>query len=129
MKEIAKNDYYELKISEAKNRIYWTMKGFWRSMAVVPDFDKDWDTTQNMAKPGWTLLGDLSELKPMPDDVRLAQDERQKKAIGGGCIKVSCIVDSVLTKMSLNKSLKGSGMDKMLQYFDSPIEAEQWLEG
>ena len=36
MREIAKNDYYELAVDESKNRVYWTMKGFWKSIGPVP---------------------------------------------------------------------------------------------
>ena len=127
MKEIAKNEYYELAVDEVKNRVYWTMKGFWKSMSVVPDFDKDWDTTQSLVKSGFTLFGDLSKLGAMPDDVKLAQDERQKKLLENGCSKVSCLMDSAITKLTLNRALKGSGMDEILQYFDNAAEAEQWL--
>ena len=70
MKEIAKNEYYELAVDEAKNRVYWTMKGFWKSMSVVPDFDKDWETTQSLLKSGFTLFGDLSKLGAMPEEDR-----------------------------------------------------------
>ncbi len=128
MKEIAQNEYYELAYDEAKNRVYWTMKGFWRNMSVVPDFNKDWDTIQEMTKQGFTIFGNLSKLKTMPEEVSHAQDERQKKLLEGGCSKVSCMVDSAVTKMTLNKALEGSGMDKILQYFDDKFDAESWLD-
>ncbi|MDM8552152.1 hypothetical protein QUF72_18855 [Desulfobacterales bacterium HSG2] len=127
MKKIAKNAYYELAYDEVKNRIYWTMKGYWRNMSVVPDFDKDWDTVQRMTRSGWTIFGDLSALRAMPDDVKNAQDERQKKLMRDGCTKVSCLVKSAVTKISLNVALADSGMDKILRYFDNAIEAERWL--
>lgn len=127
MNEIAKNAYYELAYDDTKNRIYWTMKGFWQSMAVVPDFDNDWDTAQRMTRSGWTIFADLSTLKVMPDDVKNAQDERQKKLLQAGCTKVSCLMESAITKMSLNAALAGSGMEKIVQYFDNAAEAEHWL--
>ena len=127
MEEIAKNAYYELAYDTAKNRIYWTMKGFWKSMDVVPDFDKDWDTAQRMTRSGWTIFADLSALKVMPDDVKNAQDERQKILLRNGCMKVSCLITDPITKLSLNEALAGSGMEKIVKYFDNASEAEQWL--
>ena len=90
-------------------------------------FDKDWDTAQRMTRNGWTIFADLSTLKVMPEDVKNAQDERQKKLLQAGCTKVSCLIESAVTKLSLNAALAGSGMDKIVQYFDSAAEAERWL--
>lgn len=127
MKEVAKNEFYELGYDETQNWIHWTMRGFWKSMAVVPDFDKDWDAVQSMVKPGWKLFADLAELKPMPDDVQAAQDARQQKLIKDGCAKVSCIMTSAVTRLSLNKVLKDSGMDKIIRYVDNAEDGETFL--
>ncbi len=127
MKEIAKNEYYELSYDETRNWVYWTMKGFWENMDVVPDFDKHWDETQRAAKSGFKIFADLSKLKAMPDDVKKAQEERQQRLMQSGCIKVSCIMESAVTKISLNKVIQESGMQEMLQYFDNATEAESWL--
>ena len=127
MEDIAKTDYYELAYDETKNRIYWTMKGYWENMSVVPDFDKDWDTAQLMTESGFTIFADLSTLKVMPEDVMHAQDERQKILLQNGCTKVSCLINDPVTKLSLNTALASSGMEKIIQYFDNTIEAEEWL--
>lgn len=127
MKQIAKNDYYELGYDADRNWIFWTMKGFWKNMEVVPDFYKDWEKTAKLAKPGFKIYADLSKLKTMPEDVKAAQDAQQKKLLEKGCKKVSCIMESAATKLSLNHAVKASGMDKILRYFDKPEEAGKWL--
>ncbi len=129
MKEIANNEYYELFYDEGKNWIFWTMKGFWKSMDVVPDFDRDWDSAIRHAKTPFKIFADLSKLKSLPDDVKAAQDMRQQKLMQQSCEKVSCLMESAITKLSLNKVLKKSGMDKMVQYFTSAevYEAKKWL--
>lgn len=63
----------------------------------------------------------------MPPDVSKVQDEKQKLTIERACVKVAAIVGSTLTKLSLNKALVGSGMDKILKYCDTVDEAKQFL--
>lgn len=125
---IASNQYYELRYCNSKNRVYWTMRGQWPSMSAVPDFDKDWDRTQALTSKGFTIFGDLSKLGVMPNDVKLAQDERQRKLLQAGCSKVACIAENFLTKISLNTALERSGMIKILRYFLTPVSAESWLD-
>ena len=127
MNVIAENDYYKLAYDESKNRVLWRMIGFWKSLAVVPDFDKDWDRAQSLAKPGFTIYADLSKLEIMPPEVEKAQEERQKKLIHEGCRRVACLIGKETSKISLNKALKGSGMEKILRYCDSNKEAAEWL--
>jgi len=127
MKEIAKNEFYELKYDEGRNWIFWTMKGYWKGMESVPNFDKDWNQALTMVHGSWRLFADLSQLKAMPDDVKAAQDRKQKELLQKGCSKVSCVMTSEVTKMSLNQVIKESGMDKIIHYFNSLTEAEKWL--
>lgn len=53
MTTVSKNDYYEHAYDPEKNLVYWTMKGFWMSMSVVPNYDSDWDKILQMTKPGF----------------------------------------------------------------------------
>ncbi len=128
MNEIAKNKYYELSYDDAKNWIYWTMRGFWAGMSVAPNFEKDWHKAQKLAKKPFKIFADLSKLKVMRDEVKEANDKMQQELMQNGCIKVSCLIESELTKLSLNRTLKNSGMDKIVQYFDDAAEAEIWLD-
>jgi len=129
MNEIAKNEFYELVYDETKNWIYWTMKGYWDSMSKsVPDFDKDWTAALSKVKPGWKVFANLASLKVMPVDVKAANDAKQQELMQKGCKRVSCIIESSMTKMSLNAVLKKSGMEKIVQYFDKADEAQKWLE-
>ncbi len=129
MKEIAKNEFYELKYDDSENWVYWTMKGFWESMSVVPNFYSDWEATINTAQKPFKIYSDLSALKTMPDDVKDANDKMQQKLMQSGCVKVSCLLESSVTKMSLNDVIKSSGMEKMVQYFTKSEagDAKKWL--
>ncbi len=130
MKEIAKNTYYELYYDQFSNWIHWTMKGYWKDMSVVPNFNADWKNVISTAKTPFKIFANLSELKAMPDDVKAANDQMQQHLMQNGCIKVSCLMDSAATKLSLNQVIKESGMEKMVKYFTSSEsdEAKEWLK-
>ena len=129
MQEIAKNEYYELAYDSARNWIHWTMRGFWPSMNDVPDFASDWAKAVEATKAGWKIYANLSELKVMPDDVKNAQDEQQRVLMEKGCQRVCCLIDSAVTKLSLNTVLKNSGMSSIVQYFtaDEAEDGKTWL--
>jgi hypothetical protein len=128
MEKIGQNEYYELAYDASKNWVFWTMRGYWPSMAAVPNFEKDWDTVQARVKPGFKILADISKLKAMPEDVKTAQDRRQAKLMQDGCARLAAIIESSVTKISMNEALRSSGMDKILHYCTSISEAEAFLK-
>lgn len=105
------------------------MKGFWSDMGVVPNFQKDWEAAITTAKKPFKNYADLSTLKTMPEDVKNANDKMQQHLMQNGCSKVSCLIESAMTKMSLNQVIKQSGMEKMVQYFakNEANDANTWL--
>jgi hypothetical protein len=127
MKDIAKNEYYEIRYDVLTNRIYWTMKGFWSSMAVTPKYDADWDTVTKMTTPGFTICADLSKLKAMPKDVQKAQETRQAKVMQAGCKRVGVIIEDVAAKFALNEGLEKNGMNKVVKYCSDINEAMKFI--
>jgi len=129
VKEIAKNEYYDLYYEECENCIYWTMKGFWQGMSVVPNFHKDWDKARKLTKQGWKLYSDVSQCKVVPQDVGQEKIKNQKESMESGCIKIARIVDSAITKMSLHKEINELGMDEVIKEFNinQVEEAKKWL--
>jgi hypothetical protein len=128
MEKVAQNQFYELAYDPTTNWVHWTMRGYWPNMAAVPNFEADWDTIQRKVKPGFKILADISQLKVMPDDVKNAQDKRQQKLLQEGCLKVAALIESSVTKISMNEALRNSGMDKVLKYCTSRSEAETFLK-
>ena len=127
MKVIAENKYYKLAYDEEQNRVYWRMMGYWESMKVVPDFNKDWDATQLLTKPGFMIYGDLSTLKAIPPDVKDAQDKRQALLMKSGCSRVALIILDVAAKFGLNQGLEKNGMGNICKYCSTQLEADNFL--
>jgi hypothetical protein len=128
MEKIGNNEFYELSYDNENNRIIWKMKGFWSSMDVAPDFQKDWDTVQGLSSPGSMILADLTELKAMPADVIQANMERQGMLIQEGCKKVGCAITLISTVMTLKKALKGSGMESIIKLTETVEDAQAFLD-
>ena len=128
MGNIAENEYYELAFDAIKNRVLWTMKGFWDSMDVVPDFYRDWDKVMKSIKSGFTVLADLSEVKTWPDDVYEANMKVQEKLMRKGCKKVAVIIQSVIVKFQIKQATELAGMLEIIRMSEGPEDAIVWLE-
>ncbi len=130
MKEIAKNNFYELNYDDTENTIYWKMKGFWKDMSVVPDFHKDWDSARKLTRSGWKILSDASECKVIPSDVNAEKIKNQEKAIESGCAKIALVVNSAITTISIMRGTQESGAEDRMKVFGSTEieDAKQWLK-
>lgn len=60
--QVAQNHCYDLLYNPSKNRIYITIKGFWRNVEQVPGFLSDIEKALALVQPGFTLLADLRQM-------------------------------------------------------------------
>lgn len=130
MVTITKNSYYELEYDEAANIVYWKMNGFWKDMSVVPGFHEDWSEVRQHVKPGWKILSDARNARVIPPEVNEAKVDNQKKALEEGCVKIALLVDSAITKMSLQSGAAESGIGERVKSFSGSQyeEAVRWLK-
>ncbi|MBN2441499.1 MAG: hypothetical protein JXJ04_09130 [Spirochaetales bacterium] len=122
------NDYYELDVNVKKNRIYWKVKGFWPSADVVPNMGTDWQSCLEKVKKGFTIIADLREMKPPPEAVKKLHEDAQKSIIDTGVSKVATVMESTVTKWSVESITNKSGMNVLLQNFNNVLDAENWLD-
>lgn len=113
------NKFYELSIEPNGKFVNWVMKGFWKDMSVVPDFNKDWDTILSEVKAPFVILADLTYMKVFVPEVQKANDLKQQDIMKAGCVKTACLMANAesVTRVTLQKAVKDSGMDKVVQYF------------
>lgn len=126
METVASNTYYEFQVDTNKNRIYLTIKGFWKSVDIVPDYEKDGLKATKKMKKGFTVLTDLTEMKTPPGHVVDIHISLQKKMVENGLAKTAEIIPSSVLKLSVNRMSEESGMLKRI--FDDRKEAEEWLD-
>jgi len=124
--EIVKNQYYELIVDTEKNRLYYNLFGFWRSVDVVPDNYDDTKTAMSKLKPGFDVLGDLRTAKPPPEPVAELHIRTQKLAIDMGLSRTAEVYDEESVKYMAERYSRESKMDT--QVFSNISEAEAWLD-
>ncbi|MHA2295042.1 MAG: hypothetical protein ACXADA_03450 [Candidatus Hodarchaeales archaeon] len=124
---MVKNEYYEIEYDQVKNRVYFKIKGFWESVDVVPNFEKDWMNTIVNAKNGFTICADLLDMKPFPKDVEQLNAQVQQKLMEKGLRKVGQVAPVVVAGQVNNLSRK-SGLRDVLRAFYTLEQAEYWLD-
>lgn len=127
MKEIAKTEYYEIRVDESKNRIHLTIIGFWKDRTKLRDYLPDLRRAVEEVAPGFTVLADLTKMKtPMPEIGEL-HEEAQRVVSQAGLSRTAEIVSGIVERMAAERYSKSSGMNK--RSFADLAEAENWLDG
>ena len=124
--EIAKNDFYELYADTAKNRLYYTIKGYWASPSEVPENYNDFLKTIEKLSKGFDAVADLREMKPAPEDVAELHIRTQKLAMAKGISRSADIVDSSLISIVIGRYDRESARFK--KAFATVEEGEKWLD-
>ncbi|MHA1315803.1 MAG: hypothetical protein ACTSRB_18000 [Candidatus Helarchaeota archaeon] len=96
------NQYYSLEADPSKNRIYFSIIGYTPSVDAIPNFEEDWKKTVDEVKPGFTILGDLMNMKPHPPDVEALNTKVQAWLMTKGCRKVAQLAP-IEARMQVNK--------------------------
>ena len=123
------NKYYELNYNAAHNQIYWKVKGYWASVNVVPNMEKDWDAILAQVKnPGFKILADLREMKTPPDAVSALHADVQKKILQAGVSKIASIIPSAVIRISVNIIGTQSRTKQLTANFDTVEKAQAWLD-
>lgn len=125
-KTIVQNKFYELYISETKNRAYLKIIGFWRNPETVPEYLSDWEKTLTQLKKGFTLLTDASEMKTHPQEMRKVHENAQKMVMDAGLTKVAEVIPNDITEYQLDSIAQTNGFPK--RTFRTVEDAEKWLD-
>lgn len=125
--EIAKTEKYVLAVDTTKNRIYYTMIGFWQKASDVPDYTKDWEKAIAKVKTGFTILTDITRCKTPHPSLKSMFEKTQRRLGEAGLKKTAELYpDDAIIEMSLDTIAKQSGMKKA--NFKDQKKAEAWLD-
>jgi hypothetical protein len=125
-KLIAETDYYKIEVDKTKNRVYYTIIGFWKSPSIVPNYLEDTQKAVNEVSPGFNIVTDATQMKIPPKEVGKIHEKAQKILVDGGLNKTAEVLPKSLVKMTLNKYAQKSQMKK--QNFETIEEAVAWLD-
>ena len=124
--EIAKNQYYEIYVDQIKNRIYYSLFGFWQSVDLVPNNIEDLATAISKLKPGFDFLTDLRTMKPPPEELAKHHMNAQKLARDKGLSRIAEVYDQKVVKFMAERYARESKANT--KAFASVSEAEAWLD-
>lgn len=128
MKNIVENQYYSIYVDQDKNRIYLTILGFWRALDLVPNYISDIAKATQSVSKGFTILTDLTQMKPPPQEVGGIHMKAQKALVDAGLSKTAELLPAdAIAQMAVDRYSRESGMEK--GSFSSREEAEKWLDG
>lgn len=123
---VAQNQCYELLYDAALNRIYFTIKGFWKSVKVAAEYLSDLKKALELAKPGFTLLLDLRTMITHPPQVLALHVEAQKLIVGAG-LKTAASVNPTDRIATLQIEDMAAQSQMPLRHFSSMAKAEIWI--
>lgn len=89
---VAENACYDLLYDLPKNRIYFTIRGFWKNKEAVPNFLEDWRKIISLTMPGFTVLADLSAMLTQPQDLNKLHLEAQQLMVQAGVLQMAQIM-------------------------------------
>ena len=126
LEKIASNSYYDIAVDVSGNRTHLTIKGFWETTELVPNFITDIGAAAEKMRPGFTVLANLTRMKPPPAVVCAMHEEAQALLISCGLECTAEIVDDPSLEKVLNDHACQSKMNK--QVFVNTVDAEAWLD-
>ncbi len=104
------------------------MQGNIPDVNSVGNFESDWGTTVGELRSGFTIIGDLSNCAPLPEDVESLNQKVQGWIMQQGCSNVAQLVGNLNVMSQVNAFAERSGMRDILRAFNIRRTAEMWLD-
>jgi len=127
VKEIIKNQYYEIGFNKEINRMFVKVKGYWRNPDSVPNYVNDIHTIGSELSPGFTLIADLRDMKTPPLSLNPIHEAAQRTLIEKGLDRTAELLPEkdIVLKSVTQRIADESTMKK--QTFSDESAAENWL--
>lgn len=124
---IASTELYSLSVDSTRNRIYYTMIGFWQDTSKLARYQEDWENVLGCLSGNFTILSDLTEFRLLPPGLVERAAKHQKKLIDAGLVAFAEIrLEAAITALQLNRISDISGIEKRI--FTDWNDAESWLD-
>jgi len=125
--DVVKTEKYVLSVDQTKNRIYYTMLGFWRNPSDIPNLLRDWKQTLAHVTKGFTLCADLTQCQPAAQSTKPLFEQVQRMLIIAGVKKSAELFgESAIVELGAATLARHTGIPK--QHFKDRQEAEVWLD-
>ncbi|TXK33733.1 hypothetical protein FVR03_18920 [Pontibacter qinzhouensis] len=124
---IAENACYDLSYDSLKNRVYLTIRGFWKSQEAVPHYISDLQKALKLALPGFTILTDMQQMVTHPQAMNMVHVEAHQLVLEMQVASIAHIIPSdKIAKLQVSSIASQTGIP--VHNFNSQQEAEIWLD-
>lgn len=124
--KVAQNACYDLVVDKARNRVYFTIHGYWKNKSVVQDLLNDWKTAVSLTQPNFTVLTDMRTMITHPQELNELHLAAQQIIIDSGVSQVANVMPTdKIAHLQLNSFTAKSTMP--FHNFTTIAEAEAWL--
>ncbi len=124
--QIASNNCYELRYDGTKNRVYLTIKGFWKSEQSVPNFLNDMRQVLSLVKQGFTVLTDMTTMITHPQELNTVHEQAHAMVMKAGVLQVAHVLPKDrIAKLQTTSIQNLTGLP--VGDFASLEEADKWL--
>jgi hypothetical protein len=123
---IAQNKCYEVLFDSEHNRVYLTIKGYWKNKEAVPHFVEDIQKVLKLTQPGFSLLSDLRTMITHPQGLKNLHLEVQALLTDAGLAKAACVEPTDRIAHLQVEDLNNKSRLHTRNFY-SYTEAEAWL--
>lgn len=125
--QIAKNSCYDIFFDGLKNRIYFTIHGFWKNRDGVSEFLNDWKKALSMAESEFTILTDMRTMITHPQELTSLHHDAHNLVLDAGVKNVAHVMpqDKIAYLQVQSIHEKTYLPTKSFHSFE---EADQWLD-
>ncbi len=120
------SNYYELNYNPEINRLYITIKGFWRTKEEASGYLQDLGKILLSTRKDFTLLTDLRKMKAGPQEIEEIHLAAQKALLKFGLKQTAEVVESSFVQFQTDKYSRNSQMP--LKQFNTIKDAEAFLD-
>lgn len=125
--QVAQNSCYDLFVDKAKNRIYFTIHGYWKNKSAVPELLSDWKRAVALTQPSFTVLTDMRTMITHPQELNELHLAAQQFVIDSGVNQIANVLPADKIANLQANSFTAANSTLPFQNFNSTEEAEAWL--
>jgi len=118
--------FYKLAYDKHLNRVYFNMRGFWKSPEVVPHYLQDWFRALKQTEEGFSLLVDVSQMVTHPTALRQLHEKAIELSVIAGVSDIAEITPHDRIALLQTSSMAGKAKVRFSS-FAHKAEAEAWL--
>lgn len=124
--QVAMNACYDILYDSPKNRIYFTIYGYWKNKECVSEFINDWTKALDIVKPGFTILTDMRTMITHPQELSNLHQESHTMVLDAMVTKVAHIMPTdKIAYLQVHSIHESTNLPS--KNFQDVEEAEQWL--